>query len=158
MGTRPSFAHTTDHDSGRTLVAQRMGEWVAALPMWPCTRPASVEAGQLIGMATPTGTSDPSQRADNSTPAGLTSTLEEEASCDPVHLYFMRNEPERVQEVAPQHTKYWRDLALPGYLGGPFADRSGGLITFKAESLQKSEQLVANDPFVTRDLVDSRSL
>jgi hypothetical protein len=75
-----------------------------------------------------------------------------------VHLYFMRNEPERVQEVAPQHAEYWRDLALPGYLGGPFADRSGGLITFEAESLQKAEQLVANDPFVTRDLVESRSL
>lgn len=75
-----------------------------------------------------------------------------------VHLYFMRNEPERVQEVAPQHAEYWRDLALPGYFGGPFADRSGGLITFEAESLQKAEQLVANDPFVTRDLVESRSL
>lgn len=63
-----------------------------------------------------------------------------------VHLYYMRNEPERVQEVAPQHAEYWRDLALPG------------LITFEAESLQKAEQLVANDPFVTRDLVESRSL
>jgi uncharacterized protein YciI len=47
---------------------------------------------------------------------------------------------------------------LPGYLGGPFSDRSGGLITFESESIEKAEQLVAGDPFLSRGLVEGRWL
>jgi uncharacterized protein YciI len=47
---------------------------------------------------------------------------------------------------------------LPGYLGGPFSDRSGGLITFESESIEKAEQLVAGDPFLRRGLVEGRWL
>ena len=25
--------------------------------------------------------------------------------------------------VAPEHAAYWRDLEMPGYGGGPFADK-----------------------------------
>jgi hypothetical protein len=32
-------------------------------------------------------------------------------------------------------------------MGGPFIDRSGGLIAFEIESSDKAEQLVADDPF-----------
>jgi uncharacterized protein YciI len=38
--------------------------------------------------------------------------------------------------------------------GGPFADRSGGLITFEADSGAEAERLVANDPFLRGDLID----
>jgi hypothetical protein len=37
------------------------------------------------------------------------------------YFYWMKNDPDRVRTTAPQHAKYWRDLALPGYLGGRFA-------------------------------------
>jgi hypothetical protein len=37
-----------------------------------------------------------------------------------------------VREVAPKHAAYWHELRLPEYVGGPFADRSGGLISFEA--------------------------
>lgn len=33
------------------------------------------------------------------------------------------------------------------YLGGPFADRSGGLITFEASSRERAERMTAHDPF-----------
>lgn len=33
------------------------------------------------------------------------------------------------------------------YLGGPFADRSGGLITFEASSPERAERMTAHDPF-----------
>jgi uncharacterized protein YciI len=71
------------------------------------------------------------------------------------YLYWMKDDPERVRTVAPQHAAYWRDLALPGYLGGPFADRSGGLITFEAASLEAAERIIATDAFVRQQLLES---
>jgi hypothetical protein len=46
-----------------------------------------------------------------------------------LYFYLMRDLADRVRAVAPDHAAYWRDLALGEYAGGPFADRSGGLIT-----------------------------
>jgi len=74
------------------------------------------------------------------------------------YVYFMKGDPERVQAVAPQHVAHWRKLGLHEYLGGPFADRSGGLITFKAASQDEAEQLVAGDPFVREGLHETRWL
>ena len=71
------------------------------------------------------------------------------------YVYFMRDEPDRVRVVAPQHAAYWRGLAATGYLGGPFADRSGGLISFETTSGEEAERLVAEDPFVRQGLVGS---
>jgi hypothetical protein len=39
-------------------------------------------------------------------------------------------------------------------MGGPFADRSGGLITFQTESDAQAEQFVADDPFVSEGLLE----
>lgn len=39
--------------------------------------------------------------------------------------------------------------------GGPFADRSGGLISFEADSLEHAEGIIAADPFVREDLLES---
>ena len=70
------------------------------------------------------------------------------------YFYWMKDDPDRVRTVAPEHAAYWRDLGLPEYLGGPFADRSGGLITFEADSLESAERLVAADPFVRDELLE----
>jgi uncharacterized protein len=69
------------------------------------------------------------------------------------YLYFMQDEPDRVLAVAPQHAAYWQAIAAAGYLGGPFADRSGGLITFEANSRERAEQLVTQDPFARHGLL-----
>jgi uncharacterized protein YciI len=71
-----------------------------------------------------------------------------------LYFYLMKDAPDPVREVAPRHAAYWRDLRLPAYLGGPFADRSGGLITFEAESSEDAEELVANDPFLREGLLE----
>lgn len=73
-----------------------------------------------------------------------------------LYFYLMSDAPARVQAVAPEHAVYWRELGMPDYLGGPFADRSGGLITFDAGSATEAERLVANDPFVREDLLEGR--
>lgn len=70
-----------------------------------------------------------------------------------LYFYLMKGAPDRVREVAPEHAAYWRDLELPAYLGGPFADRAGGLITFEAESSEDAEALVADDPFLREGLL-----
>lgn len=68
-------------------------------------------------------------------------------------LYLMKREPEKIQSVVPQHIAYWHKLNLKGYVGGPFSDRSGGLIIFNSESKEKAELLVSGDPFVSEDLL-----
>jgi uncharacterized protein YciI len=70
-----------------------------------------------------------------------------------LYVYFMKDEPELVRDVAPRHAAYWHDLNLSGYLGGPFSDRSGGCISFVAESETEAERLVSGDPFVGADLL-----
>jgi uncharacterized protein YciI len=71
-----------------------------------------------------------------------------------LYFYLMKDAPARVQPTAPRHAAYWHDLGLRDYLGGPFADRSGGLITFHADSGVEAERLVANDPFLSEGLLE----
>jgi len=40
------------------------------------------------------------------------------------YLYLMKDAPDRVRAVAPEHADYWHGLALRGYLGGPGGVRS----------------------------------
>jgi hypothetical protein len=63
-----------------------------------------------------------------------------------LYFYLMGDTPDRVRAVAPRHTAYWGELELDHYLGGPFADRSGGLITFEAGSLWEAGQLGPRTP------------
>jgi uncharacterized protein YciI len=70
-----------------------------------------------------------------------------------VFLYLMKQEAERVRTIAPDHAAYWKALGLRGYLGGPFANRDGGLITFEADEREDAERAVAGDPFVLADLL-----
>ncbi len=71
-------------------------------------------------------------------------------------FYFMKNEPEKIGSAVPQHVEYWKTLNLDGYVGGPFDDRSGGLIIFQAESLDEATNHAGNDPFVTNDLLTDK--
>lgn len=75
-----------------------------------------------------------------------------------LYLYFMKAEPDRVRQIASEHASYWRGLALSEFMGGPFGDRSGGLITFEARSEEDAWALVAGDPFVRTGLVADRWL
>lgn len=72
-----------------------------------------------------------------------------------LYFYLMAEDPVKVHHVAPRHAAYWQSLALPGYLGGPFADHSGGLITFEAHNPKRAQQLVDEDPFVREGLLSS---
>ncbi len=72
-----------------------------------------------------------------------------------VYFYFMTRDIENIKQSAPDHISYWHGLNLAGYEGGPFADRSGGMIVFNCENPTEAEQLVAGDPFVELGLIES---
>jgi hypothetical protein len=70
-------------------------------------------------------------------------------------FYLTRADARGIPEAVSDHVAHWRGLGLGDYLGGPFQDRTGGLITFRAEAVRRAEQAVATDPFVVRGLVDA---
>ncbi|MFQ5507100.1 MAG: YciI family protein [Planctomycetota bacterium] len=74
------------------------------------------------------------------------------------YFYFMKDEPEGIGRTVEAHVEHWQGSALRDYAGGPFADRSGGLVSFSAESAEQADSLVRNDPFVLADLVAEKWL
>lgn len=67
--------------------------------------------------------------------------------------YVLKDRPDRIREVVPYHADYWRDSGVEHYIGGPFADRSGGLISFAAASLAEAQALVTQDPLAVHALL-----
>jgi uncharacterized protein YciI len=74
------------------------------------------------------------------------------------YFYLMKDDPDRVRAIAPRHASYWKELGLAHYLGGPFEDRTGGLITFDADDLAEAQRAVLDDPFLLELLVEAHWL
>jgi uncharacterized protein YciI len=70
-------------------------------------------------------------------------------------FYLMKDDPDRVRVTVPRHVTHWRELQLTGYLGGPFEDRTGGLITFEADDSGQAERAAETDPFIEEGLLDA---
>ena len=73
-----------------------------------------------------------------------------------VYVYFMKNVPEKIGEVVPRHIAYWKNQKLKNYSGGPFADRTGGLIMFETTVIEQAMKIVEKDPFLEHDVVDKK--
>ena len=72
-----------------------------------------------------------------------------------VYFYSMKNEPDKIRAIAPIHHQYWVQQDLTRYNGGPFTDRSGGLVTFESDGIDQALEIVDADPFITEDLLES---
>ena len=70
-----------------------------------------------------------------------------------VYFYFNRNEPEKIRQVVPVHVRYWKMANRKGYMGAPFADRTGGLISFAASNLEEAMKIILQDPFILENLI-----
>lgn len=70
-----------------------------------------------------------------------------------IYFYFNQDEPDKIRQVVTAHVRYWREAGLKGYLGGPFGDRTGGLITFIAHNLEEATEIIQRDPFVAAGLI-----
>jgi uncharacterized protein YciI len=73
-------------------------------------------------------------------------------------FYLMKHDPENIRDIIPEHIRYWKESRPVGYSGGPFNDKSGGLILFKAENMETALELAMNDPFVVRDAIETKWL
>ena len=71
-----------------------------------------------------------------------------------LYFYLMRKTPDTIRQLVPAHVQYWRSRDVPDYMGGPFADRTGGLITFSAVSLDDAQHIIMDDPFVREHLIE----
>jgi len=67
----------------------------------------------------------------------------------------MKDDPEHVRATVGGHVSHWQGLCLNGYVGGPFEDRSGGLIIFEAEDEERAGSAVSSDPFVVDGLLEA---
>ncbi|WNQ13811.1 YciI family protein [Paenibacillus aurantius] len=65
--------------------------------------------------------------------------------------FLAMQNPERNQELRPQHLQYLKDREEEGKLFGcgPFADGSGGLVIYKADSYEEAKEIAEKDPYVT---------
>lgn len=73
-----------------------------------------------------------------------------------VYFYLMTNDPEEIRNIVPEHIRYWKDTPQINYSGGPFSDRSGGLILFESENIETATMVAMKDPFVVLDLIESK--
>jgi len=69
------------------------------------------------------------------------------------YFYFMKDDPARVRETAQEHAQYWRQTGV-SQRGGPFGDRSGGLIVFESPSENMAHATIADDPFQRAALLE----
>jgi uncharacterized protein YciI len=69
------------------------------------------------------------------------------------YFYFMKDAPDRIREVVAAHIAYWKNSNLDKYVGGPFADRTGGLISFEAPGLEQATAIIEKDPFIVQGLI-----
>jgi uncharacterized protein YciI len=70
----------------------------------------------------------------------------------------MKNLPNKITQIVPLHVEYWKSRNLEKYTAGPFADKSGGLISFAATNFEEAEGMMVKDPFISEDLIDSKWL
>lgn len=73
-----------------------------------------------------------------------------------VYFYLMKNHSEKVGKIVPEHIRYWKGTKPINYSGGPFSDRSGGLILFEAKDMETAIVLAMNDPFVVEELIEEK--
>jgi uncharacterized protein YciI len=68
-----------------------------------------------------------------------------------IYFYFMKNDPDKTRQHVSDHVDYWKSSELDDYLGGPFSDRTGGAITFRAKDIEEATEITSKDPFVLED-------
>ena len=77
-----------------------------------------------------------------------------------VVLTYDAADSEPRQAVRPAHRDYLWSLANAGKLlhAGPFADDSGALLVYEAESLEEAKAILAADPFSKEGIVKGSSI
>lgn len=72
--------------------------------------------------------------------------------------YQMHNRPEQIKSTVLGHVSYWKSQTFEYYKGGPYADRSGGMIIFTAPGIAEARSIIEKDPFMKNGIVDTHVL
>ncbi len=70
-----------------------------------------------------------------------------------VFFYFTDSNNDNIETIIKKHIEYWKGKQPENYKGGPFSDRSGGMISFTAENFEAAENLALGDPFVIEKVI-----
>jgi uncharacterized protein YciI len=64
--------------------------------------------------------------------------------------FLAMKDPEKSQQLRPQHIAFLEQQGKAGtiFARGRFADGAGGLVIYKAESLEEARRIAAGDPYV----------
>lgn len=70
------------------------------------------------------------------------------------------DDAEQIAQVRPTHREYLQALLNEGRIheSGPFADDSGALIVYSAETEADARELLANDPFTKGGVIADATL
>lgn len=68
----------------------------------------------------------------------------------------MKTNPELIGKIVPHHIGFWKESNVNDYMGGPFSDRSGGLITFSAITFDEATEIIHKDPFVIENILSDK--
>jgi uncharacterized protein YciI len=74
------------------------------------------------------------------------------------YIFFLKHHYDKIKQTLPQHTKYWKSSDVENYMGGTFADDSGGIISFTANGLEEVSEIILNDPLNKQNLIENRLL
>ncbi len=73
-----------------------------------------------------------------------------------IFFYLLKDKPNKIKEVFVNHINYWMNCGAEDFAGGPFSDRTGGLITFMSDSLEEAMKIIMQDPFIKEKIVEKR--
>lgn len=73
-----------------------------------------------------------------------------------VFFYFIKKNRNEVGLVLPSHVEYWEKAHVNKFIGGLFADGSGGMITFEASNREEADDKIIEDPLIINNLIEIR--
>ena len=72
------------------------------------------------------------------------------------YIFFLKPNYDKIKQTVPQHADYWKNSDVEDYMGGTFADDSGGFISFSANGLEEVSEIILNDPLNKQNLIENR--
>jgi len=70
-------------------------------------------------------------------------------------MYLLVEDIDTVKKNLGPHVAYWKSMTFDHFQNGPFADKSGGMIIFSADSPEQAEKLVSQDPLLQEQAIEN---
>jgi hypothetical protein len=71
------------------------------------------------------------------------------------HMYFMKDEPDRVRAVVGRHVAHWQEVQLPRLPLWPLPGPDWGTDHVRGRGREQARRAVDTDPFVREGLLEA---